>query len=144
MTDLLQTKDQERVALITYLNGLTIRLLETYPQAEVESWTVQKVEAEAILAAGDDATLAMAPFLTKVCLYHHGASDDVSRLAQVKIKAEAVHANAESWAEAAAFVNGLRARTEEAMALATTIEEVSDIMSSMRLEVEQFRQVAGI
>lgn len=139
-----QTKEQQGTVLIQHLNSLTARALQIYPEAEKESWPLQKIEAAIVLDAGDNATLEMAPLITRVCYYHHGESDDESRLAQVKVKAAAINVNAVNWSEVVAFVNGTRARVQDEIAAATTIGEVLNIMNNMRLTVDAFRMAAGI
>lgn len=138
------TKQQQGDALIQHLNALTARALQIYPEAEKESWPLQKIEAQLILDAGYNAELNMAPLIARVCYYHHGESDDESRLAQVKAKAAAINANAVAWSEVVAFVNGTRARTQDEIAAATTIGEVLNIMNNMRIAVDMFRMAAGI
>lgn len=126
------------------LNGLTHNGLSRYPQAEVQSWPYQRPEAYALEAAGEGATLAMAPLLTQVCYWHYGEADDATRLQQVLAKAAAVRANDAAWLPAAAFVNGTRARTEDAIEAATTPTEVSDALTDAINQIEAFRQAAGI
>lgn len=131
--------------LISHLNGVGAEIVNRYPMAEVQSWTIQRGEAEAVIAAGEAATLAMAPFLVMVCESHYGpAEDDAARLAQVHIKAGEVKANADLWAALAAYVNGLRARTQDAIEAAATIPATIEALQLGFSELEVWRANAGI
>lgn len=138
------TRNAANEQLIRFLNGLTTNALRQYPEAEVQSWPYQKAEAEAVIAAGEDATLAMAPFLHGVCFHHYGAASNAERLAQVKNKAAVVLANSNAWIAASQFVNGLRARTQDAIDAATDPIAVNDALQAAMLQAEAFRQGAGM
>jgi len=137
-------KQQAHKDLLIRLNGLTTNGLTRYPQAEVQTWPYQRVEAYAVEAAGPNATLAMAPLLAQVCYWHHGEADDATRLAQVLVKAESVRLNDQNWLPAAAFVNGMRAKTEEAIEAAVTPTEVSDAIAALVLAIDEFVALSGI
>lgn len=129
--------------LVSHLGGVGVEILNAYPTAEVQSWTIQRNEAEAVLAAGANATVEMAPFLTKVCAAHHGP-DETHRLDQVKEKAVAVKANADLWAELAAYVNGLRARAQASIEGASTQEEAYLALGTAFSELGQWRATSGV
>lgn len=140
---LFSQRAEQRSSMIGYLNAFTVSALNEYPEVETRSWETQRIEAEKVVNAGDNATLAMAPLLTRVSFYQFGSSDNPSRLQQVKEKAALVHQKASFYMEIVAFVNGLRARTDDALAASTSIGEILDIMNSMRLEAQEFRGQAG-
>lgn len=138
-------RDRSHEQLVVFLTAMTYRTLHViYPEAEVASWDIQKIEAEKVLLKGSSATLADAPFLTRVCSYHYGAANDVTRLAQLKQKAAIVNANAQGWSEIAAFVNGIRARTVERFAEATTADQVLQALQDAYDEGGAFASAAGI
>lgn len=125
-------------AIVDHINVITASALTAYPAAEVESWPIQKAEAETILAA-DPPTLAMAPFLLGVCQAQFGPADDETRLAQVIEKAGAVKENADTWAAMAAYVNGLRARTQLAILGATDVAGVDAALAAGVTEGDAFK-----
>ena len=137
------TKQSANEALIRFLNGLTTNHLAAYPQAEVHSWPYQKAEAAAIIAAGPSATLAMAPFLAGVCAHHFGAATNAARLSQVKAKAVVVNSNAENWTAICQFVNGLRAKTQDAIEAATEPTEVNAALNSAYAAAAAFMATAA-
>ena len=128
------TKNDANEELLRHLNGLTTNTLAMWPQAEIQSWFVQRPEAHAIIAAGDAATLDMAPFLAKVCAAQYGETTDDERLAQVKAKAVIVKGYAHAWENMAAYINGLRARTQDAIGAATDPIEVTAIVNEAKIE----------
>ncbi|MHA6692420.1 hypothetical protein [Devosia sp. A449] len=125
-------------------------MLKEYPTAEVQSWTIQKQEAEAVIAGGEAAThgasmtglSSIASFLVSVCEAHRGeVSTDAERGAQLWVKAAAIKANAGAWAGLSAYVNGLRARMEDRLALAQTVSDLLVIESENQAELGAFRAV---
>lgn len=130
--------------LISHLNGVGASIVQSYPMAEVQSWTIQRNEAIAVIAAGSSATLSMAPFLQMVCEAHYGSASGSTRLAQVKTKAAEVKANADLWAGLAAYVNGLRARTRDAINAATTEAGAHAILHNAFSELEEWRATNGV
>ncbi|WP_162783402.1 hypothetical protein [Devosia naphthalenivorans] len=124
--------------IVRHIDVITESALTAYPRAEVESWSIQKAEAEAVLAA-DPPTLAMAPFLVGVCEAQFGPADDATRLAQLVEKAQAVKANADAWGAMAAYVNGLRARTQLAILGAGDIAGIDAALAAGVSEGEAFR-----
>ena len=130
--------------LISHLNGIGASIVQSYPMAEVQSWTIQREEANTVIAAGASATLAMAPFLVLVCEAHHGSSTGAARLAQVKAKAAEVKANADLWAALSAYVNGLRARTQDVIEAAETENAAHAALHAAFAELETWRTSVGI
>lgn len=138
--------------IISHMNGVGAVVVQSYPMAEVQSWPVQKPEAEAALVFGETAFLAqsaeelsaLTPFLLSVAEVQHGAAEFEERLAQVWAKALAVKANAENWARLSAYVNGLRARAQDRVDAAESEVEVYTIESETATELEAFRSAAGI
>ena len=123
--------------LISTLNTLTRTALNTYPDAEMMTWPMQAPEAARVLAAvaaGEDVTLDMAPHLVRVCMHHHGPADQALRIEQLIAKATAVSALSGQFMPAAAFVNGLRARTQDRINAATTPGEVNQILEAAKSE----------
>jgi len=129
-----RTKINAYNTLKQHLDGLTTHALNMYPQAETASWDTQKLEAEALRDAGPAATLGMAPFLTMVCVVHHGEADLTTRLEQVKIKSLKVLENVDAWAPMAAFVNGLRARTQDLIEVAEDALTVTNLLEAAMYE----------
>lgn len=142
--DIFTLKAETRARIIIYFNGLTAGVMASYPDAESKSWDIQKAEAEAFIAAGLEATLALTPFVKDVCLYQYGPSDEISTLQQVREKCLVIKAHADNWAQAAAFVNGCRARKDEELAIASTKEELEAISMATMQEVDAFRTAAGL
>lgn len=132
------TKQSANKELILHLNGLTTNHLAAYPQAEVQSWDLQKSEAEAVMSAGESATLDLAPFLAAVCAYHLGEATDAERLTQLKQKAAIVQQNATAWALIAQFVNGVRARTQDAIEAASEPTEVNAALIDAKVAAAAF------
>jgi hypothetical protein len=130
-------------SIVSHINTITSSALTAYPAAEVESWPIQKAEAEAVLAA-ETPTLAMAPFLTGVCQAQFGPADDAARLAQLIEKAQAVKANADVWGNMAAYVNGLRARTQMAIMAAEDVAGADAALAAGIAEGEAFREANGL
>lgn len=126
------------------LNGLTQNALTRYPQAEVESWPIQREQAAIIIAAGDKARLDMAPFIAGVCAFQFGTTDIPGRLAQVKEKAVVIKANADAWELVSQFVGGTRARVELQIMAAETVDEVGELVSATVVLIEDFRIQSGI
>lgn len=120
--------------LIQFLNGLTREALSTYPDAEMETWPYQKMEADALLAAGDMGTLAMAPVIAAVCVAHFGPADDDVRLSQVLTKAAIVRQKDVEFMAAATYVNGLRARTQDQFEVADDPQNVLTILDAAQAE----------
>jgi len=129
--------------IVDHINVVTQSALTAYPAAEVESWPIQKVEAETILAAALP-TLTMAPFLVGVCQAQFGPADDAARLDQVLEKAGAVKSNADSWAAMAAYVNGLRARTQLAILGAEDVAGIDAALAAGVAEGEAFKEAHGL
>lgn len=130
-------------SIVDHINIITASALTAYPAAEVESWPIQKAEAETILAT-DPPTLAMAPFLVGVCMAQFGPADDDTRLAQVIEKAGAVKENADTWAAMAAYVNGLRARTQLAILGAADVAGIEAALAAGVAEGDAFREANGL
>ena len=139
--------------IVSHMNGVGASIVNSYPMAEVQSWTIQKGEAEALHALGQAAVLAMtaaqasaaAPFLTAVCQAHYGAApDDATAAARLWGKAVEVKANADLWASLSAFVNGLRARAADQIAAAADEAAVYVIESTTQSELSAFRYQYGV
>lgn len=140
--------------IVSHMNGVGASIVSAYPMAEVQSWTIQKGEAEALHVLGAAAVVAMsaaqasetAPFLVAVCLAQFGPPiTDAVLTAQLWEKALEVKANADLWASLSAFVNGLRARASARIAAATSEAEVYEIESGTQSELSAFRnQYPGI
>lgn len=141
--ELVKAKTSAVQSIVAHINAITQSTLTAYPAAEVESWTIQKVEAETVLAA-DPATLDMAPFLAGVCSAQFGPADDTARLAQVVDKAASVKANADAWAGMAAYVNGLRARTHAAILAAPDLAGVDAALAAGIAEGDGFKLANGL
>lgn len=133
------TRLQAEQRLTTYINGLVFQATSSYPDGEVESWPIQKAEAEAFLALGNKATLNDAPMITRICLYQYGESDRASALAQVTAKAEAIAEKAAARSELLAFVVGLRARIKTEIEAQTTIDGVAKVTHDAITAIEEFR-----
>lgn len=134
--------------MISHMNGVGAAIINRYPMAEVQSWTLQKAEAEALLANAttelSDVRL-LAPFILKVTEVHYGpVEDDAERVAQAIRKAHTVVANANLWSALSAFVNGLRARAEDRIEAADTLEAVFTIESETQSELSIFRDQYGV
>lgn len=134
--------------IVSHMNGVGAGIINSYPMAEVQSWTIQRGEAEAVVALGEAAVLqltiaqatAAAPFLVSVCAAHHGAPEEAAELAaQLWDKALSVKANADLWAALSAYVNGLRARAADRIEAAADIAEVYTIESEIQTELAAFR-----
>lgn len=136
----------ERV--ISHMNAVGASIVSSYPMAEVQSWTIQRLEAEAILATTSPSladVTSMTPFLLAVCEAHYGeVVDATDRVSQVLTKAAEVKANADLWAALSAFVNGLRARTSDLIEAATSIEGVFEVESGTASELSAFRTLYGV
>jgi len=133
----------ENRRFLDQINSAGDAIINLYPQVEVLSWPIQKAEVERLMAS-DQPSLTMVPFLTQVCAAQFGAASDEERLAQVMTKAEAVNTNANNWAAVAAYLGGLRARTQDRYDLATTAVEILNITVEATMELEEFRRNAGI
>jgi hypothetical protein len=133
---------------VSHMNAVGASIVQQYPMAEVQSWPIQKVEAEALLAleAPDlPAASAVAPFLLSVTEVHFGpAADDAERLAQLQDKAAAVKANADAWAALSAYVNGLRARVSDRIEAAENMDALFVIQSEAATELSEWREAAGV
>lgn len=134
--------------IVSHMNGVGQSIISQYPMAEVQSWTIQREEAERIVATGELSVLSYtevqavsaAPFLVAVCAAQFGPAVPFQvRATQLWAKAVAVKANADLWAALSAFVNGLRARTADQVAAATTQDEVFTIESTTATELAAFR-----
>lgn len=133
--------------IVSHMNGVGSTIVQQYPMAEVQSWDIQKEEAEALLALTDPTAAEVAetaPFLLKVAEAHHGPAEDTERVSQVVTKAQAVKTNADMWAALAAFVNGLRARASDRIEAASTVDEVFTIESETQTELSAFREANGV
>lgn len=128
------TKNDANEELLRFLNGLTTNQINMWPQAEVQTWPFQNAEASAVVAAGEAATLEMAPFLSMVCAAQFGEATDIERLQQVKDKAVIVNGYAQQWLGMAAYINGLRARVQDAIGAATDPIEVTAIVNDAKAE----------
>lgn len=137
-------KMTEYQRILDQINALGQTFMSRYPNVEVQSWPIQKAEAATVVEAGSAATIAMAPFLTTVCTVQYGAASAAARLAQVKAKAALVHANGIAWSSMAAFANGLRARADDGIQLAQTLNEVYIITAGIISELEAFRAANGL
>lgn len=137
-----------RERFVSHLNGVGSSIVANYPMAEVQSWTIQKAEAERLLALASPTlaqAAAAAPFLMEVTVIHYGdvATDD-ERLTQLLTKASEVKANADAWANLSAFVNGLRARTTDRIEAAADQEALFVIQSEAATELSAWRTAAGV
>ena len=149
---LAHTKQVTRERVVSHMSGVGASIVNRYPMAEVQSWTIQRQEADRVLLTGETATLSMsigalhavAPFLVAVCEAQHGAATTSERAAQLWAKAGQVKANADAWAGLSAYVNGLRARMEDQMETAASVEEVFTIESSTQTELAAFREANGV
>ncbi|KAG5183308.1 hypothetical protein JKP88DRAFT_290458 [Tribonema minus] len=139
--------------IVSHMNGVGASIVNAYPMAEVQSWTIQKGEAEALHLLGEPAVLAMtaaevsaaAPFLVAVCLAHYGPpTDDATGASQLWGKVVEVKTNADLWAGLSAFVNGLRARAKDQIANAVDEAEVFEIESGTQTELSAFRDLYGV
>lgn len=139
-----QTREDAYRRFVGHLNSVSFSVLAYYPESEVHSWDIQKAEAERVIAAGDEATLADAPFLTLVCKSHFLIEDEDELLMRLKEKAEIVHANAQAWAMMAAWINGTRVRYQEAFATAQNSDEVLDLMYQAFDEVDRFKRAHNL
>ncbi|MBU2533334.1 MAG: hypothetical protein KKB37_11375 [Alphaproteobacteria bacterium] len=128
------TKNDTNEELILFINGMTTNTLRMWPEGEVQSWTIQRTEALAVLAAGASATLDMAPFLTKVCVAQFGDATDAERLVQLQEKAAIVKGYADAWENMEAYLNGLRARTQDAIGEASDPIEITAIVNAAKAE----------
>lgn len=154
MTDVLtHTKQVTRERVVSHMNGVGASVVNYYPMIEEKSWNIQRPEAMAIIALGSEAVgnmdvpalIAVAPFLVDVCAAQFGSILTApERAAQVWAKALQVQANAVSWAATSAYVNGLRARMEDRLATAETVEEVFVIESEIQGELSAFRNAHGV
>jgi len=128
---------------ISHLNGVGAGIVSSYPMAEVQSWTIQRNEAESVLPLVEPASttvLQLAPFLKEVVLAQYGLEEDEAVLAGLVLaKAGEVKANADRWAAIAAYVNGLRARVLLLLDAAETTETVLTIESEAQTELSNFR-----
>lgn len=139
--------------IVSHMNSVGAGIVASYPMAEVQSWTLQKGEANAVIEWGDVATAAstvavlqqLAPFLFSVCVAQFGpVESDSDRAAQLWAKAHQVKTNADLWASLSAFVNGLRARASDRIAGAASEAEVFEVESSTQTELSGFRQQYGV
>ena len=127
---------------LSVLNAAGSVLLTAYPQGEVETWPIQKAEAEALLAAPEPA-FNLAPFLTAVCAAQFGEATDEERLDQLIEKATIVKGHSDRWLAFAAFANGLRARVQIQFENATSQNEIIEILMNGTTELEDYRRDAG-
>jgi hypothetical protein len=109
-----------RASIVAAIDNATAAILGAYPQAERLGWDNKASEAQLVLAAGEDATLELAPLLVAECVAEHGPADEVTRLAQLIVKAATVAAKATAWGELMAGLSGIRGRAF------TTIAGASD------------------
>lgn len=134
--------------IVSHMNGVGASIIQKYPMAEVQSWPLQKPEAEALLALVEptiEEAVTAAPFLLLVTQAHYGPEADANvRLGQLVQKATEVKANADTWAALSAFVNGLRARASDRIDAATTVDEVFTIESETQSELGTFRNLHGV
>lgn len=134
--------------IVSHLNGVGAGIVASYPMAEVQSWTIQRNEAESVLPLVEPApatVLQLAPFLKEVVLAQYGPEEDEAALAaKVIVKAGEVKANADLWAAIAAYVNGLRARVWLLVEAAETTEAVLTIESEAQTELGAFRAQYGV
>lgn len=133
--------------IVSHMNGVGSNIKSRYPVLEQDTWTIQKIEAEAVLPLVEPepgAVLAAAPLLTKVCVWHYGEADDATRAEQVLAKAAIAVGLSAFFLEVAAFVNGLRARAADRIADAATENEVYEIESETQSELGAFRSQFGV
>ena len=139
--------------LVSHMNGVGAGIVNSYPMAEVQSWAIQRGEAEALFALGQAGVQALsvvqatatAPFLAAVCAAHHGPAENNQQLTvQLWEKAVSVKANADLWTSLSAFVNGLRARGADRIEAATDAAEVYTIESEIQSELSVFRTAHGV
>ena len=134
------TKKTSVERFISVLDGVGSSIVHRYPSSEVQSWTLQKTEAEKFLATPvAQRTVGTAPFIAQVCRAHHGYVNDATLLQQIADKSVIILANAELWAMITAYVNGFRAKVEDLIEAATTEDEVLSILHQSITELEQFR-----
>ncbi len=105
-----------RTTIIGAIDAVTAAILGAYPQAERLGWDAKASEAQLVLTAGEAATLELAPLLVAECIAEHGAADEVTRLAQLIVKAATVAAKATAWGELMASLSGIRGRAFTAIA----------------------------
>lgn len=134
-----ETRRTAFVRLVEHLNSVSFTILDGFPRAEVQSWTIQSAEAAAVIAKGEAASLEDAPFLVKVCQVQFQTADPDELLNHLKAKAVEVNLNAERWADIAAWINGVRARYADQFGLAETTDEVLGILHSALLEIDTFK-----
>lgn len=130
--------------LVSHLNSVGAVIVAQYPMAEVQSWTLQKNEAETIIKAGNSSMPSMAPFLTKVCLAQFGPSAELDVIRQVREKAIQVKNNSDTWTALSAYVNGLRARVQNNIEMSTTESEAHIFLRDAFTELEAFRRLHNI
>ena len=134
--------------IISHLDGVGTQVKAQYPKLEQDTWTIQKIEAERLHGLGPDpsteAILGAAPLLTLICSYHFGAGTPEERATQVLVKGETAMQLSSFLLNVAAFVNGLRARTQESIEVADTSDSVLTIESAFATELETFRSEHGL
>lgn len=138
------TKQTSIERLVSHLNGVGASIINAYPMAEVQSWTLQRAEALTVISVDPVGAHLVAPFITKVCEAHFGPATPEERAQQIVTKAGQILANAEVWAALSAYVNGLRARAQDQIEGAGTAAEVNTVLHEVFQELEQFRQTYGI
>ena len=139
--------------IVSHMSGVGASIVNSYPMAEVQSWALQRSEADIVIEFGEVAVAAstvpvlqqLAPFLVSVCVAQFGpVENDNKRAAQLWAKAHQVKANADLWAGLSAFVNGLRAKAADRIAAAQSEADVFEIESGTQTELSQFRAQYGV
>jgi hypothetical protein len=127
--------DQARAALLVLLNEATATILDVYPPAERMGWDAKAAEAKAVLAAGNTATLDMAPLLTIECAVEHGPAEPAERLTQLKDRASTVDAKATAWGHLMATLSGIRGRALRDIAAANTDDQRQAALEAARAAI---------
>ncbi len=104
------TTAQAKAVVVAAIDQATADIIQAYPTVERLGWDAKAAEAIAVLAAGEGATLAIAPLLTAECIAEYGAADDATRLTQLGAKAQTVLDKAAAWGQLMATLSGLRGK----------------------------------
>lgn len=138
-------KTKSKAEIVRICDDVTRNTINYYPEAEVESWTIQKTEAERWLSTpADHRNIDQAPFITQVCASQYGNADVGTRTTQVNEKAFVIISNALRWAGISAYVNGLRARAYDSIEGASTVDEVIQHLENYTAEANHFKATYGL
>lgn len=118
--------------MIAYADSITARITSRYPAAEVASWTVQEIEARAVLDGGG---AEAAPLLS---LSAPASGMSLTEFAQLVID------NAAFYRHVIAAVQAVRWATEEAINAADSPEAVADALENARVIAEAKADELGL